>query len=220
MKKIAFFTRKGGTGKSTHAFNLACFAALTCKVLLISTDPQGDSIRWAGGGDRQLICDDPFKSKHGFTAIFAPGQTISDDFIREHKCNLAIIDLPPSVESILDVSPDLWVIPIDGRNALLDTMPAIPDLTARGGQILWLPNALDIAGSVSARTVFEALKKVPQGTVLPAIPTSAALARVAECYLPVWDTPFGKTAIATKLSRNAYATILKNLPQSLSRRSA
>ena len=46
MKKIAFLSQKGGSGKTTLAVHIAVAAAQSENVLLIDTDPQGSASAW------------------------------------------------------------------------------------------------------------------------------------------------------------------------------
>lgn len=214
MSITAFYARKGGVGKSTHAFNFACYvvARTSGKVLLVSTDPQGDSVRWSGEADRRLRIDDMFESSFGYSALFAPERVVDADFAREWGFDLVIVDMPPAAEAIANVYPDVWVSPIDGRNALMDTMPAIKAMQEQGGQILWLPNRIDAAGSVSKKLILGGLDQVRNSVVLPTILDSVSVAKVAECSQPVWAVPYGAGTQGARAVQDVCDEILKYLP--------
>ena len=115
MKTIAFFTQKGGAGKSTLSIHVAVAAGFKHKVLLIDADPQGTVATWAEGrrNERPLVVRaDPSSIVEILTAARGDGFT------------LAVIDCPPHA--------------IAGTGALLKAadhivmpaQPAMPDIAA------------------------------------------------------------------------------------------
>jgi CobQ/CobB/MinD/ParA nucleotide binding domain len=207
---VAVFVCKGGAAKSTVSFSLACRAAAgnRRRVLLVSTDPQGDSARWAGGGDRLLRRDDPWETEHGFTVLWSPGR-VPD--LTQYGVDLVIVDMPPQAEAVTWVRPVLWLVPLDGRNALLDTMPVLPAMRAQGGIIVWWPNRIEVAGLLAERQLLAAAKEIPETFLLKSIPASGSVARVAECYLPPWETPYGKGTEGTVVVEQGCDALLRFL---------
>lgn len=196
-RTVAVSSRKGGVGKSTLAFSFACRAAqLGRRVLLVSADPQGDSARWAGGGDRRLRRDDVFESEWGFHAVYSPGSVPE---LPEDAFDLAVVDLPPQAESIRWVRPDVWLSPQDGRNSVLDTLPVLPAMREQGGLVLFAVNRADAAGQRALEMVHDALRSVRDAYVWDQpLPDSGVIARVAECAAPPWEVPYGKSAAGTR----------------------
>lgn len=191
MKKIAVYARKGGVGKSTLAFTLACYAALmNIRTLLLAVDPQGDSARWAGGGDRRLRRDDVFETAWGFHALYSPSRVPG---VPTDQFDLRIADLPPQAEAVRYLEPDLWLSPQDGRSSVIDTIPVLDAMREQGGSILFVMNRAEAAGQRAVKMVHEALEQVPDTFVWDeVIPDSGALARVAETSLPPWEVPYGR----------------------------
>lgn len=71
MKIITFGTLKGGTGKTTSAFNIASCLAEDYKVLLIDCDPQGNLSQDAG---IDIADQDAISIKNVFESYMRPEQ--------------------------------------------------------------------------------------------------------------------------------------------------
>lgn len=193
MYTVAVIARKGGVGKSTLAFSSACDAAEEgYRVMLVSADPQGDSARWAKGVDTRVRPDDRFESTHGFTVLFSPRVPPPEELA---EFDLVIVDLPPVAEAVAWVRPQMWLIPLDGRNALEDTLPILRAMRSQGGKIVFVPNKADAAGMGTEQVLKDGLqallKQLPGGVCLESIPESSAVARVGEFGLPPWKVPYG-----------------------------
>ena len=194
MYKVAVFVRKGGPGKSTLSFSLACYAVdMGYRVLLVSADPQGDSAKWAKGLDSRVRPDDHFESRHGFAVLFS-SRVPRDEELAEY--DLVIVDLPPVAEAVAWVRPQMWLIPLDGRNALEDTMPCLRAIRSQGGRIVFAPNKADAAGLGIEQTLLDGLQvllnQIPGSVRLEPIPDSMAVARVGEYGEPPWRVPYGQ----------------------------
>lgn len=57
MKAIAFWNRKGGTGKTTTTGNTAAYLAEYGRVLMIDTDPQGNLTSWMAKDPQAELAD-------------------------------------------------------------------------------------------------------------------------------------------------------------------
>lgn len=193
MYTVAVMVRKGGVGKSTLAFSAACDAAgAGYRVLLVSADPQGDSAKWAKGLDSRVRPDDRFESSHGFTVLFSPRMPPAEELA---EFDLVVVDLPPVAEAVAWVRPQMWLIPLDGRNALEDTMPILRAMVSQGGKLVFVPNKSDAPGMGAEQGLLDGIRAVarnyPGSTILEAIPDSSAVARVGEYGLPPWQVPYG-----------------------------
>ncbi len=203
MYILAVIVRKGGAGKSTLAFSAACDAAEHgYRVLLVSADPQGDSARWAKGPDARIRPDDRFESPHGFSVLYSANVPPADELT---AYDLVIVDLPPVAEAVMWVRPHMWLMPMDGRNALEDTLPILRAMRSQGGKMVFVPNKADAAGMGTEQVLREgiqaAMRLQPGSVCLDSIPDSAAVARVGEYALPPWKTPYGPKTLGAAAVR-------------------
>jgi cellulose biosynthesis protein BcsQ len=188
---VVFYANKGGVGKSTLSFCLACVA--TCggpalRVLLVGCDPQGDSIRWALRG--KLLESGRVKgSPYRFDVLFLPGG-FSVGAINESQYDLVIVDLPPFVESIRSIRPKLWCVPIKDGPSLTNTMPALSNMKAQGGQVVFIPNGF-CGGKREQNQLMVSLRSVRAANVMEPIPYKPTIGRVATYGAPPWAVPHG-----------------------------
>lgn len=214
MKTIGTYTRKGGPGKSTGSFTLACYAAEQGQsVLLVSMDPQGDCIRWAGGGDRPLVAGDLFESSLGFDAIFSPREMPQ---FPPGQYDLVVVDMPPEMETVPLVQPDLWLTLLDGRDAVMNTLPAIPRMLEANAPILFALNDTDVAGKRVVKLLQDGLAKITahhDRTFLAnvEVPSHGAVARVPTYCSPPWRVPFGENSKGAEAMRALCKDVLRML---------
>lgn len=107
---------KGGTGKSTVAFNLADYFSLRGKTLLIDKDPNRTCLNWAGRGSLGFTVADEREALRivaGFEYVIfdTPARPESDDLKSYAKgADLLILPLTPdivSLEPMLETARDL-----------------------------------------------------------------------------------------------------------------
>lgn len=212
---VGAYTRKGGCGKSTGSFALACYATERgLRVLLVAMDPQGDSARWAGGGDRPLIPGDLFESSRGFKAIFSPREMPE---VPDGEFDLIVVDMPPEVETVPLVKATLWLTFLDGRDAVIDTLPAIPTMLEASAPILFVRNKAEVAGKRVLRILQEGLTKIAvhHDQVLLSdfeLPLHGAIGRVPSYSSPPWEVPFGNGTLGAVAVRNLCEEVLGLLP--------
>lgn len=114
---IAIANRKGGTGKTTIAVNLAgALSICGANVLYVDADVQAAATQWSAAGDGL-----------GFTVIHMPSKTIHDDLPRLATAySTVVIDGPASdaeitgsviraadfvIVPVIATAIDLWVLP-------------------------------------------------------------------------------------------------------------
>jgi len=115
MRTIAFFSSKGGSGKSTLSIHAAVAASFEHCVVLVDADPQGTVLAWASN-----------RSKPTPTVVRGEPSTIQHllDRFRGDGFSLAIMDCPPHAAagtSMLLMAADHIAIPVQ---------PTMPDLAA------------------------------------------------------------------------------------------
>lgn len=174
-KVISFISRKGGTGKTTNAINLATtLHRLGKRVLLVETDAN-----YTLNTLRKL---ETFKSndgRTGFDIVGSNDQQVADELVKskeDKKYDVIIVDSAGKTtdEGIkkLSLVSDLVIVPTSlTQNDLLVTYQTVTDLTPARAlnvrlKIIILPNRIHSATNVY--TVRENLKNL-DAIILPVI---------------------------------------------------
>ena len=115
MLTIAFFSSKGGSGKSTLSIHADVAASFQHRVVLVDADPQGTVLAWASN-----------RSKPTPTVVRGEPSTIRRllERFRDDGFSLAIMDCPPHAAAgtlMLLMAADHVAIPVQ---------PTMPDLAA------------------------------------------------------------------------------------------
>lgn len=125
------------------------------------------------------------RSPFWFNFLFLPDGFSVAKIPNAQDYDLILVDLPPFVESIRSVRPDLWVIPIKDAPSLINTGPALKNMRAQGGQISFVPNGF-ADGERELRKCLEALASIPNATVISTIGHRPTISRVATQSSPPW----------------------------------
>lgn len=88
---IAVINQKGGTGKTTLAFNLAGGLARRGRTLVLDGDPQGSATQWAG-----LAADPDTAAPEVRPAAHAIGSSVRE---LRGETDYLVVDCPPTLES-------------------------------------------------------------------------------------------------------------------------
>lgn len=147
MKTYLITNRKGGSGKTSIAVNLAALYAQAMPVLLLDLDTQGDASAWLGVHDTGEALADALVGRTGLRAVIreteagvdvAPAgeaidhvaQRVSREGVRRaldslggHDYGAIIVDCPPALSplviSAFRANPRVRpIVPIDGPKAL------------------------------------------------------------------------------------------------------
>ncbi len=121
---VVIGSRKGGSGKSTIAINLACALAQKSKVLLLDADPQPTSSNWSGDRDSQANLPSIFcVQKHG---------NLKNHLIEFNRLyEYVVVDCSgrDSIELRSSLScADILIVPVRPSQADLDTLEYMREL--------------------------------------------------------------------------------------------
>ena len=113
MKTLAILSRKGGTGKTTLATNLAVAAEMSGQAtVLLDLDPQSSAAKW---GDRRELETPAVISTHSERV----GNIL--EVAAENGASLAILDTAPHTEaSALDAARAAQMVLVPCKPALID----------------------------------------------------------------------------------------------------
>jgi len=121
-------SRKGGSGKSTTAMNMAArFSAGGYKVSLMDFDDQKTLSKWYERRDSYL------GPENKVTLVETDKKTFADDYknLTDKKCDVLIIDTPPRLtpfhKNLLDAS-DFVLVPIKTTMEDLETVAEVVDM--------------------------------------------------------------------------------------------
>lgn len=188
---VAVANHKGGCGKTTFASHLLWWATdHRIRAYGVSVDPQGNLIQRVIN-DPRLQRERTYRASDSVELIYSPNVMPTS----LQNVDLVVVDFPPGFDICSIVQPHMWLVPIDGREAVEGLMTALRTMkvAAGGPGIYAVLNMLDGAGRIPVSAAKDALSKVPGLHVWPyLIPDSGTIQRSAEFRAPTWRIPNGK----------------------------
>jgi chromosome partitioning protein len=166
VRIVACANLKGGTGKSTLAVNLACFAAQTHgRAVLVDADPQGTASAWLDGGAAGHC---PAGLSVEVRPIFEAADAWAERIFRlvERGARI-VIDMPPQLgpgfDAVLHLADALMVpvtpsaIDLRATAKTLQRLKRVQRLRGNRPACLLVPNRVDQRTAVG-RTIQQALR--------------------------------------------------------------
>ena len=209
MKVVAVYNNKGGIGKTTFSAHIAIYAAgFRIRTLAVGLDRQGDLVRWLAGGDCALQDGTSFRKGEHLSVLYSPMELPDREFMEDYE--LVVVDCPPNVEIVDSLTADLWIVPLDGRLAMENLGNIYGTLRSADGEIYIVLNRCDMIGKRALEGLKRAAHQIPHATVRPKpIPSSAAIAKAAEYFRPVWEVPYGRKTYGAKAVRGLCDDVLR-----------
>ena len=135
---ITCTSAKGGVGKTTSAVHIACFLAKNDSTLLIDSDPNHSSLKWAKRGNLpfkvcDLISSPRFTRDYQHIIFDTPARPVKDDLeALVDGCDLLIVPTTPdilSIDATLETVDLLQSLKCDRYRILLTIVPPAPRKT-------------------------------------------------------------------------------------------
>jgi cellulose biosynthesis protein BcsQ len=176
--KIAVFSHKGGTGKSTITSHIA-FRAMErdIKLTVVDTDRQRNTMSWL--------------SKHENTS--EPYEVgcirVTQDPAELETEGLVVVDCPPSWDVISELKDiiDLWLVPVDGRFSVDGALNALSELTKERAVIV-VNKAYDSKFGVAE---LKQIKAIPSEIFRFPIPIHDIVRKAEMLGVASWQVPYG-----------------------------
>ena len=201
MKTVAVWNHKGGSGKTTLAVHLACVAeqrGLRC--LLVDMDRQGNALEWlAGEAGLGMQPGSIHERSPNLSVLYSP----DGPGLNLPPFDVVVVDCPPALEVAAHLTPDLWVVPIDGTFALRGAANVHADISPTGVPMLFVLNRANTGGSRIQKSLMDELLANGLDAWPEAIPDNATLSRAATYRVPVWEAPFTTKNINSVIERFA-----------------
>jgi cellulose biosynthesis protein BcsQ len=190
---IVFHNHKGGVGKTMLAAHCVWLAMERGKrVLALDVDAQGNLIQMLAGSTASSNVTLPGGSR----VDWRPGGPHSP----AGTWDLVVVDCPPAHDAPDSIVGDLWVVPVDGRQAAEGAATVISRVRERysageagsGAAILVVFNGVG-GGKRALEAVRQASRGLAPGdkragVALTEIPYTPAIRRSAENLRPAWFT--------------------------------
>ncbi len=189
-KQVAFFTPKGGVGKTTATIHTAYLAEeMGIPTMVVSVDQQGDSVQWLTESSVQDGRVYQAKGLQHVRVFYSPNNVPDIDY------PLVLLDMPPQPSAAGWSTPDAFAVLIDGRMGINDLFSVLPEMRCRDGGtgVHMTLNRADAAGKRFVKVMKEALSGHHGYSVWePGIVDNHAIKRAGERFEPAWADPWAR----------------------------
>ncbi len=189
---VCIYNNKGGIGKTTLAAHLCLRAAqLGIRTAGCAVDVQGDFMRWFIGREAAVLPELVNEVSDNLVVFYWPRRMPP-----KLNAQLLVIDMPPGLDLVPEMKPDVFLAPIENNAASVDNLMTVlerlrrenPDLPSR---IYLILNKVNAGGAGSSREIRQLARKVPGTELWPhEIINSPPINRTGVNYQPVWSDKY------------------------------
>jgi cellulose biosynthesis protein BcsQ len=201
MRRITFWNRKGGVGKTTICVHVGYrLGELGSKVAIIDLDTQGNAYMWLSSYQNEGLDKGKAYSLEDenidLTVLYASGMTKEEieSWIADGDFDYVLYDCPALLkltDKFGDV--DLWIVPIEGRLSIEGAVNVKDeiDLIKGKGQILIVPNKTNARSKVNQTDIDSCNLLGADGVWGSVLPSAETVRRSEHRGKPCWKVRYG-----------------------------
>ena len=185
---VCIYNNKGGIGKTTLAAHLCLRAAqIGIRTAGCAVDVQGDFMRWFIGREAAVLPELVHEVTDNLVVFYWPRRMPP-----KLNAQLLVIDMPPALDLVPEMRPDVFLAPIDNNAASVDNLMTVLERLRREnpelpGRIYLILNKVNAGGTGSSKEIRQLARKVPGTELWPhEILNSPPINRTGVNYQPVW----------------------------------